>query len=576
MYDPPVNAYFGANRLAPFATAARGVVVGTHDGARATVHMGALDDQVVFHHEYGHEVLFGRTIDGGLLAVLWQAIDRPTGLAKERLSDLTTTAETLVARSRFAHEVFATYYGIKMVDPASGLAALPLLPVEYRNYFKAAASVIDPHFRSTFLQVRVALTLSCIAFESRLTLRFLRRPWAAWKKVRRDEQPDWRIRTLLRRLEAGGARDLRTAVDHWVAAFFAQRGTAPWNVDEEEAWSVHAVEGNQLDVYLDKHVADWINELGAVPVLSDSERTACFDHLKRFATEAGIKLDVIQTAAPGDASAVPGLDPTLEHFRQDKAARLHALRQAASHVANRPLGLTLPRVPESELWQHDLYRQADGFVVVGPDPSSASVPWTVVRFGPKGTPTNIKLNGVAAHAVHVAAGDLVAWLNGIVDDGQAHWPGKLPQTIVVPFGRSADAGGQAFSFEGEEPTGNRLGVAYNDRIAMYVVGNWVDFVQRAAGFGPVALTELHADITGYDGAPQPLTIKIATCEKLPGRLHMRALGRNAAAAVDLLELDWRNNESIRVLSTEEAENEGLDLQFVGNAMNGILAFWSRF
>ena len=57
---------------------------------------------------------------------------------------------------------------------------------------------------------------------------------------------------------------------------------------------------------------------------------------------------------------------------------------------------------------------------------------------------------------------------------------------------------------------------------------------------------------------------------------MRAFGRNAATAVDLLELDWRDNASIRTLSTSDAEREGLDLQFVRNAMNGILAFWSLF
>src|SRR5688572_3748405 len=73
--DQAMAIHLRPNRLMPFRLAAEGEVVGTHDGTRATLHLGALDDEVVYHHEYGHEVLFTRTMDGAILAVLWRIMD---------------------------------------------------------------------------------------------------------------------------------------------------------------------------------------------------------------------------------------------------------------------------------------------------------------------------------------------------------------------------------------------------------------------------------------------------------------------------------------------------------------------
>src|SRR5512139_4050571 len=96
------------DRLVPFRLATGGEVVGTHDGSRATLHLGALDDEVVYHHEYGHEVLFSRSTDGSILAVLWRVMDEPGGIKGDQLSALSATAGTLAAGSIDAQETFAT------------------------------------------------------------------------------------------------------------------------------------------------------------------------------------------------------------------------------------------------------------------------------------------------------------------------------------------------------------------------------------------------------------------------------------------------------------------------------------
>ncbi|CAN5264692.1 hypothetical protein BH11PSE9_BH11PSE9_30210 [soil metagenome] len=577
-YHGPVSNYFATGRLAPFAAASAGAgeVVGTHDGAQATLHLGALDDEVVFHHEFGHEILFTRTTHGALLAVLWQAIDRRGPLTAGQFSRLETTAQTLTMRCRTAHEVFATYYGLKMVEPAIAVAALRTLPREYRRYFRTAAKVLDPHFASTFLQVRVALSVGAAAFESCFTMRFLRRPWLAWKATRRDEQPDRRLESLLGYLADGGAAELRRMLDAWAAEFFAATGTPAWDLDDEAGWQALAVEAHRLDVFLDRRIVEWIGNLGVVPLLSREERSACLAGLRSFAAECGIPVKLIDTEEPVEEVPPTGLPALLEYMRKDPHARVHALKQAASYVANQPLAATFERVTREELWSRPQYQQADSIAVVAPDPGRQGAPWTIVGFCPPGVRGNVVLNGRPAHAAHASGGEVIAWLNEIERGGSRAWRGPLPEPIVVPFGNDAHLGPLPFSLDGQDEPGKFV-YTLGRQMAMYVVGSWIAFVEKAASHAPVVLTELQVDIGGYEGSEaQPLTLKIALCAYLPGRCFLRAFARNSGTAVDVLALDWRSNPAIQLLSAEEAEQRGLDLGFVAGAMNGILAFWSRF
>ena len=568
--------FFGKSRLTPLAASAQGSVVGTHDGVRSTLHIGALDDDVVFHHEYGHEILFTRTLDGGLLALLWQAIDRPARLKNAQIGDLRTTADTLMRGCQFSHEVFATYYGVKMVEPAVGAAALVRLPDEYRRYFATAESAIDPFFKSTFLQVRVALTLSCLAFQSRFLQRFLVEPMRAWKSLEADETPNLRMEALLGDLGKGGGVLLRDAVRVWSAEYFAQSGAAAWNVEQEFPMGANPVAEGELDVFLDQRIETWLVARGIVPTLSKEERRACVEALRAFAPRIGVNLREVVSVPE---QSVPGLsleEQLRAQIRGNSAMRAQAMKQADSYIANTTIGLTFPHVVERDLWRSDLYRRSGELHVVAGDPLGDSEPWTLIRYGPKGSATNFKSNGLPAHGARIDKDEVVDWLNAMVDDRQSPWPAPLPKVIVLPFGAETLVGKRSFSFDGAAETGC-IDSKHNERIAMYVMGNWVDFVETAANkFGPVVLTELHAEISGYGANPQPLSVKIALCPRLPGKCHLRIFARNASLMVDTLQLDWQANPRIRILPTQQAEAEGLDTPFVSNTVNAILAFWSRF
>jgi hypothetical protein len=569
-----MESYFRANRLNSLAAAARGVVVGTHDGSRATLHVGSLDNAVVFHHESAHEAMFTMTIDGVILAVLWRAIDRKMPTEAIRRKSLRTTARTLMEASRFAQEVFATYYGIKMVEPEKGVAALTKLPEEYQTYFKAASDVIDPYYKSTFLQVRMITTLAHFAFRSLFAQRFLPDPWRAWKDLRDDEKPSWRLKTLFEDLTAGGAEKLRRAIDDCAIDFFARENIKPWSLDDEEPWLTHAIAAYQLDLALDQCIHEWLLSRSVLPTLEGPQRTESVAQLRNFASQLG---ETLEEAAPLASSDVANsdLDEVLKHFRGDTAARVRARAQASSVIANESVGSSFPGLIGRALWEVDDYAAADKLLVVASDPSGPSQTWTVVRFGPAGSATNFTLNGRHCHGARLARGDVVDWLNAMAEPAGAKWSGKVPDPIVVPFGREQLTGPRAWSLDGTQAPGCIDG-RLNHHVAMYLMGNWIDVIEKVLTVGSVDLTDMYVEVGGYGGKPMPLTVKVARGNAIPGRCLIRAFGRDAGAMIDLLTRDWRANPACRWLPNKEAEEAGFDFDFVGRAFNGVLAFWSRF
>ena len=556
-----MDSMFGQGRLTAFRAAAQGEVAGMHDGSRATLVMGALDDDVVFHHEYGHEILFTRTLDGALLALLWSAIDRSPRAGSGRLRALHVTADALVSASRFAQEVFATYYGIKAVNPAMGINALGMLPKEYRDYFDVAAGAIDGHFRSTFMQVRVALNLSHLAFESCFALRVLRDPWRPWRVLRPDEQPNKRMRWLLDDMAGGGFAALAESVHAWAGEFFAQENIEPWCLDDEAGWERDAVVANRLETQLDERMEAWLRRRTRWPVISQDKRRKCVHLLAQWGRQLGITV----TSVPASAMKPRGADDALEHFLLDEATRVHVHRQAGSSIATHPLPVQFGRVDADALASSPEHRLAEHLLVVGADPGLDSDTWFVVRTGPAGARTNVRLHERAGHAVRASGGDVVSWLNR-----RARGPerGLPPVDIIIPFGiQWADGANGADSAD--------IDLHYDERVVQYMTGNWIDFVQLAARLGDVVLTELQVDVKGYGDNAQPFTVKIAKTGAVRGRCCMRILTQHAASLVSLMELEWRANPAIRSVSSDEAEAEGIDLDLVASAVSGILAFWSR-
>jgi hypothetical protein len=558
------------SRLRSFATLAVEQIAGVHDGSRSIIHADFLNNEVVFHHEFGHETLFARTIDGNILSVLWSVLDSPPTMDEVRLSAIAATAQTLMDASFFAHEVFATYYGIKMVSPEEGQRSLAELPGEYISYYRTVADVIDPYFKCTFLQVRLALTLAHHAFSSPFAQRFVADPWSAWHLLSEDETPNLRLQALLKYLASGGIQLLREAMLRFADTFFKQERMAPWDIDDEEAWKSRPVEGYQVDLAMDEFLSKWLIEQAVVPVLPEESRKQCLETLKVAALQLGFNLETVEISttvesldsSATDAAQLVGL------LKSNKAFWAHAHKQAASQIANPTIVSSLPHLAGRALWEVDDYRRADELHVIAGDFSEQPQVWTVISFGPADSSTNCEVNGRAGFAARFRQLEVIDWLNaGTLNS-------ELPKVVVLPYGPKRLTG-KFWSPDGSMDPGcidSRL----NERVVMYAVGNWFELIQRALELGEeVELTELVTEIVDAQGCCQPMLLKLARSPVIPGHCVMRAFGQKAAEFVRGLELRWREQSGYKFLDSAEARAAGFDFSLIERAFSGVLACWSR-
>ena len=537
--------------------------------------MEALNEQVVHFHEQAHEGLFTTTIDGCLLATLWTILDRQAqGDGNPAYAAFAATSESLLATSRDAHEIVATYYGVKMTDAHTHAGEIAKLPREYLNYFMAARRVIDKSFRSSFLQVRVIQAVAQFTFRSRFALRFLADPLQSYVHLANDEKADWRIRQILDHLRRDRARALRSAVDSCAADFFEEQGMQPWNLDQDSDWQVDPFAAFRLDIALDACVDAWLISTGLWPSIDRVDLTDAFDRLIVFASDFGVRLVRPAPAAVGASDSTPGA--LLQQFLNDGAVRARARTQSGSIVSNDSVEPSLPVLRPEALWEIDDFRLADSLEVVGlPSPQSSY--WTVVCRGRPESSANVHVNGVPVIGARFGRADTIRWLNAMVDPGDQHWQGPIPDVIVIPIGNESLTGPRSFSLDGEQAPG-AVDSRLNAMVALYVVDSWADAIDIGlSDGGRVDTTELHIQMSGFGDEPVTLHVNVARGDAFPGNCIFRIFSESASHDSVPLVYDWEANPEFRRLSSAESEAEAaFDLDFVEKAARAVVALWHQF
>jgi len=92
-----------------------------------------------------------------LSCVLDRACEQEGVIDKRVVRRIRATSRTLYETSLVAHEITATYIGLKMLAPREAEVALQCLPSEYFDYYETASKVIDPYF-----VVRIYKLLFCL------------------------------------------------------------------------------------------------------------------------------------------------------------------------------------------------------------------------------------------------------------------------------------------------------------------------------------------------------------------------------------------------------------------------------
>jgi len=148
----------------------------------------------VFHHEQAHETIYLKTSDGFLSCVLDRACEQEGVIDKRVVRRIRATSRTLYETSLVAHEITATYIGLKMLAPREAEVALQCLPSEYFDYYETASKVIDPYFCSTNLQVAVLSTMSHFSFGSLFFGKVFSENWPRYRKIHSEYQPTFRLK----------------------------------------------------------------------------------------------------------------------------------------------------------------------------------------------------------------------------------------------------------------------------------------------------------------------------------------------------------------------------------------------
>lgn len=522
-------------RLTSFGAVLAPRVAGWHDGTKATLDFDYVNNAVAFHHEEAHETLFRKTPDGILTAVLCRLLDSGLDFDAGVRTRVEVTAHTLFAASTVAHETAATYLGIKTADPEVGEQALRLLPDEYQRHYRAAADVIDPHFRSTHLQVSVLSTLAHCAFASTLMGRYVAQDWPAYRRLLPADGPNWRLDTLLSMLDDGKYASLKTAVERGAEDAFAGLGIVPWDIHCDEGWE-RAPTGTacQVELLLHSVIEAWIFDQGVMDYLDYEARHQALELLAAKAGQLGLALRVEPR----------GSEPDM---------RSAAQRQGGSLVSN-SARLEFPRWEKQALWECAADLGGPQLILLHPDPFTADTDWTVFVSGPKLTRSNCLIGERRCWGARVATQDVMAWLDALADAGQDMPQTLSPSLIVLAYPQYQ---GPIYS-------------KWADHTLHYLVENWATLMEAGLRSGPMTVTELEVGVPGSTFA-----LHMARSEALLG-CTFRALAQQASTAMGPLELQWRESPNYTWLSSEEAHAADFDLAAVTAAFMCIMAAWSAF
>lgn len=560
-------------RTVPFRGVLAPQVAGWHDGQKATINLDFLNNDAVFHHEQAHEAIYLKTADGFLLSVLDLALEQGAKVDKRVARRIKITSQTLYESSVIAHEVAATYIGIKMLPVAEAEVAKGFLPPEYLRYYEAAEKVIDPHFGSTNLQVLVLSTVAHFSFGSFFLERFFSRNWPSYRKLRPEYQPNFRLETILKYLEKGKAQALRKAIDDAASDFFLSKKIEPWNLDAEDEWIRIPIAGHLLDLIICRTVEAWLVEQNIFEYLSGDRKVAALDSLTKKCLKIGLDYE-FQPTNRQEFDGLDGLFSTdIKDFLDsytDGESIAAARRQSATLVANAEV-VSVPYLEVHEFSDLPFFLQAKKLVVVSADPYGENSFWSIVSFEVDASVCNVVIDNVPCFAVQSSYADVMQWLY-LMDEGE--WAGAEPELLVLSFGMIRRP-------EPYDTYPRHISDRWHDRSVFYPVGDWASVMDTGIKLGAVAAADvcLYIREHGSDGNVDELPavfLKMIRGDSVLGNCIFRPISKNANRAMAVLQNKWEKQTSCKFISTAEAREAGFNVDGVVTAFGCLLAFWSFF
>lgn len=560
-------------RMAPFGALFAPQIAGWHDGQKATINFDFLNNDAVFHHEQAHETIYLKTADGFLFSVLDRIIEHGVKVDKRITRRIITTSKTLFDTSIVAHEIAATYIGLKMLTPAEAEIARRCLPPDYLEYYEAASQVIDPYFGSTNLQVLVLSTVAHFSFGSLFLEQYFCKNWPSYKKLRSEYQPTFRLQTILNYLAGGKVVSLRKAIDAAAEDFFQKRGLEPWDLDAEDEWIRIPIAAHLLDLVIARSVEVWLMEQNIFQYLTGDRKLSALTRLNKKCSELGFMYDLqpINRVSVDDFELMRSTDikDFLDSYT-DGESIVAAQRQSATLIQNGD-AVKVPYLKLEEFTSLSLFLHAERLVIVAADPYDEEAAWTIVASGSHISNGNVVLDGVPHFAVQSSYADVMQWLYSMDEGG---WLGVEPELLILSFG---SVRGSAL----HDTYPRHISERWNERSVFYPVGDWASVIAAGVKSGGLAAAEICVyikaqEITGDPDTLPAVFLKMIRGEQVPGNCIFRPFSRNANRAMAVLQNQWEKQTSYKVLSTTEARESGFDVAGVVTAFSCLMAFWTFF
>jgi len=560
-------------KVIPFGVVLAPQIAGWHDGQKATISLDFLNNDAVFHHEQAHEAIYLKTADGFLLSVLDMVLEQGDKVDKRVARRIKATSQTLYESSVVAHEIAATYIGLKMLSIKEAEVARECLPFEYLRYYEAASKVIDPFFFSTNLQVLVLSTVAHFSFGSFFLERFFSKNWPRYKKLRPEYQPTFRLKRILDYLASGKIESLRKAVDTAASDFFKNKGIEPWNLDSEDEWMRAPIAAHLLDLIICRTVEYWLVEQNIFTYLTGDQKVAALSSLTKKCLGVGLNYE-FQPTRRQDRDGLEALSSKdIKDFLNsytDGESIAAARRQSATLIKNADV-MNAPYLELGDFSILPIILNAKKLVVVAADPYDEGSFWSIVSFDVNVSASNVAINNEPCFAVQTSYADVMQWLY-LMDEGG--WKGVEPELLVLSFG--SDRRSKNYD---TYPT--HISDRWNDRSVFYPVGDWASVMETGIKLGGITAADicLYIKGQGFDGDVNDLPtvfLKMIRGGGVLGNCIFRPISKNANRAMAVSQNEWEKQDSCRFVSTSEARESGFDVAGVVTAFGCLLAFWSFF
>jgi len=533
-------------RFRPFQLELQTYAAGSHDGTKAMISLSFSTDGMVVTHEAIHERIFATTPDGHLLAVLARLVLQREDFDPAPPPTLDDLNMMLFDASRFAHEAVATYLGVKYLSPVNEPRAVASLPSDYQCYYRALSDVIDPVFRSSYLQALIGWNVAVVTFSSPLLARFVAADLGTPLQLHDNEHPEKRIRTLIDLLRHHDLTALERQVQMTAAETCRALGVEPWDVQSEGAWEAHRAIGDSVEVEISSVARAWLQQESGLPVLTDDAQHEAFDRLAALVGRYGLSMQ--------GAEALDVLDT-----QYPRADLVEAYWLAASVTDNAQGANGLPRVDDHFLVSRGdvLFQTLHSFGII-----SAHPPQHLSECNLLAWPTAPEPGEPPRVVGRFSMAATLEWLGRRRDYEQQNFLMPTVYAITIAVRDFKDLDAMMPKFFDKTTFGDGTGTKFGSAASVtcwYWAANWFDIVHFMAMRHPVQLATIYPESSdawavqrntsrSFDQFPE-LCIKVL---KVPGLLGfvIRAFNFHAIASLNAYEASLRRKGVVHELDDD--------------------------